>query len=183
MLLIVFSCAQHKIDTGVNLDEEPSQDFAESCHEAIAEWPDSWKGIEQSTLTEINRRRSEFADCRSMGTFEPVPALEMDPYLRCSSRFHSYWMGVHNIMQHESPGGDLGDDTWQRMSRAGFTGFGTGENVAVGFTGPSAVVEGWMSSDPHCAIIMDPNAKVAGVGYYYTPSGYMHYWTLNTGAY
>lgn len=181
-MLLFFACTEEKADTVVPIEQEVNEPD-ESCHEAILDWSDSWNGIEMSTLAEINLRRAEVADCRTGGVFQPAPTLEVDPYLHCSSRYHSYWMGQNNVLQHESPGGDLGEDTWQRMSNAGFTGFGTGENVAVGFVGPSDLVEGWMNSDAHCSIIMDPNATVAGVGYYYVQSGYMHYWTLNTGRY
>jgi uncharacterized protein YkwD len=92
-------------------------------------------------------------------------------------------MGQNEILEHDSPGGDLGGDPWERITNAGFSGYATGENVAAGYTGPVDVVDGWMSSDGHCSIIMDPNATHAGVGYYYIQTAFMHYWTLNTGTY
>ena len=165
--------------------EEPSypHDIAESCHPDVSEWSDAWYGMEVTTLEEINKRRAEPADCRSLGTFDPVPPLEMEPYLHCSARFHSLWMGVNNVLEHDSPGGDLGDDPWQRMTNAGFPGAATGENIAAGYGTPREVVQGWMDSDGHCSIIMNPDSTLAGLGYYNTQEGFIHYWTLNTGVY
>ena len=184
MVYLLAACMGEKLDTAEIVSEDTySYDIAQGCHSALADWTDPWLGMEFSTLDEINRRRAEPADCRSMGSFEAAPPLEKDPYLHCSARFHSYWMGQNELLEHDSPGGDLGEDPWERITNAGFPGFATGENVAAGYSGPSDVVDGWMSSDGHCSIIMDPNATHAGVGYYYIQSGFMHYWTLNTGTY
>ena len=186
MMLFIFGCMADKIDTATEeVTEEESYpiDVAESCHPSLEGWSDSWYGIEVATLEEINKRRAEPADCRTQGTFEPAPPLEMDPHLQCSSRFHSLWMSENELLEHDSPGGDLGDDPWQRIANAGFTGAPTGENIAAGYATPRDVVQGWMDSDGHCSIIMSPMSTVAGVGYYNAQQGYIHYWTLNTGAY
>lgn len=184
IFILIVACSGDKLDTADSVEEDAyPHDIAQSCHESVLEWNDSWMGLEFATLDEINRRRAEPADCRTQGTFNPAPPLEMDPYLHCSARFHSFWMGQNGVLEHDSPGGDLGEDPWERMTSAGFTGFGTGENVAAGYSSPADVVEGWMNSDGHCSIIMDPNAEFAGLGYYFIASGYSHYWTLNTGVY
>lgn len=155
----------------------------EACHIAVEGWSEDWSIFEEETLALLNQRRSEGADCQTGGVFSPAGPLEMNPYLRCSSRFHSYWMGVvQDDLMHESPGGDLGDDPWQRISSTGFPGSATGENIAAGYASPSDVVEGWMSSDGHCSNIMSPESNVVGVGYYVAPqSGYVHWWTTNFG--
>lgn len=47
------------------------------------------------------------------------------------------------------------------------------ENIAQGYTSPSAVVEGWMNSPGHRANILNANYTTTGVGYS-TPG---HYWS------
>ena len=119
-----------------------------------------WSTYEEEVLVLLNERRAEGADCRSGGQFAPAGPLSMSPYLRCSSRFHSYWMGIiQDELMHESPGGDLGDDPWQRIASTGFPGSATGENIAAGYSTPEDVVEGWMTSDGHCANIMAPGSE------------------------
>jgi uncharacterized protein YkwD len=83
--------------------------------------------------------------------------------------------------EHESPGGDLGEDPWERMTNAGFTGTEVGENIAAGYDSPEAVVAGWMDSDGHCSNIMNGAATLIGVGYY-RGGGYYHYWTQDFGS-
>ncbi len=48
-----------------------------------------------------------------------------------------------------------------------------GENIAMGYTTPAAVVDGWMNSSGHRANILNKNFTQIGVGY--VESG--HYWT------
>ena len=174
-----------KYDSGLLLEEEVQQGppIEEACHEAIEGWSDSWSDYEKEVLVLLNARRAEGADCQTEGQFAPAGPLTMSPYLTCSSRFHSYWMGIiQNELMHESPGGDLGNDPWQRIASTGFPGSATGENIAAGYSTPEDVVAGWMSSDGHCANIMTPGSNVVGVGYFVAPqSGYVHWWTTNFG--
>ena len=183
--VLIFACQSEKaLDTGQHEDVQEDTypyDIAEECHPDLAGWSDPWMGAEFAALNDINRMREMGADCNSMGVFEPAPPLEMDPYLHCSARYHSLWMVENDAMQHASPGGELGENPQERMTNSGFPGLGIGENVAAGSPSPTDTVASWMASDGHCANIMSPDANVAGVGYYNTDLGYMHYWTLNTG--
>ena len=185
MYIFLLACGAEKeaSDTAIEEIEEEvyPNDIAKSCHEAVEVWTDPWLGIEFATLEEINLRRSQAQDCRTQGTFEPAPPLEMDPYLQCAARYHSYWMWENKTYEHDSPGGDLGDDPWQRIANAGFTGSPTGENIAFGYATPFDAVEGWMNSDGHCSIIMNPDSTLAGLGFYQANDDYIYYWTLNTG--
>ena len=55
----------------------------------------------------------------------------------------------------------------------------SGEVIAFGFGGdPDAAVGGWMASEPHCVIIMNPNKRFVGIGYaLYDPNE--HSWVAN----
>ena len=155
---------------------------AEQCHESIQGWSETWSLIEEQVLIEVNRRRAEGADCGSTGVFDSTAPLEMNSRIRCSARYHSLWMTETGIYEHDSPGGELGDDPWQRMERTGFQGDPTGENIAFGYDSPNDVVNGWMASDGHCSNIMEPSSNVLGVGYVRASSGtYEHVWTQNFG--
>lgn len=161
--------------------EPPPPDPAEDCHPDVADWPESWADLEDQVLERVNEERAAGADCGSSGTYAPTGPLAMEDHLRCAARYHSMWMADNDTLAHESPGGDLGDTPWARMSAAGFTGTQIGENVAAGYGSAAAVIEGWMDSDGHCANIMNPSASLIGVGYVRGGS-YGHTWTQDFGS-
>jgi uncharacterized protein YkwD len=152
-------------------DDDPPDDDPPSDPEVpsnaycdpVADWPDEWRAFEEEVLALVNERRAGGADCHSQGTFAPAGPLEFDLALRCAARAHSMDMGVRDFFSHTNPDGD---DPGDRMSYAGYSGFGWGENIAWGYPTSSDVVAGWMSSDGHCANIMRPQWTVIGVGYY-----------------
>lgn len=160
--------------------EEEEPDWSEACHEAIADWPDAWAAFEEQVVELSNQARARGANCGTYGSYPPVGAVEMDPYLRCAARYHSWWMADTGVFDHYSVGGDLGDDPWERMASAGFSGSGVGENIAAGYSTPAQVVQGWLDSDGHCANLMSSSAKLIGVGYAEGGS-YGTWWTQNFG--
>ena len=107
--------------------------------------------------------------------------LTMEAHLQCAARYHSYWMAENDVFEHESPGGNLGDDPWERMTAAGYPGFGVGENIAAGYADPTSVVAGWMDSDGHCSNILNGDATEIGVGYY-AGGSWGTYWTQDFGS-
>lgn len=50
------------------------------------------------------------------------------------------------------------------------------ENIYQSPATPEAAVEGWMASPGHRANILDANLHAIGIGYYYTDTGWQHYW-------
>ena len=173
-LLLTFAC-----DDG-SLPEE------ELCHPDAYGWPNDWSEYENEVLSLINELRGEGATCfdsEGNGTDYPsADPLEMEPNLRCAARVHSKWM-TENGMQHDSPGGPLGDDPWERMENAGYEGNPMSENIAAGYSTPEDVVAGWMSSTAgHCTAIMNENTNQIGVGYAQdSDADYSHFWTLDFG--
>ena len=126
-------------------------------------------------LTLVNQERAAGADCGSYGSYRPTGPLTMEDNLRCAARYHSLWMAENNAFEHESPGGDLGDDVWERINSTDFAGTAIGENIAAGYSTARSVVDGWMESDGHCSNMMNPSASLIGVGYYQGGS-YGAYW-------
>ena len=155
---------------------QTAEDAAEACHPDLADWPEEWAAIEEAVLERTNAARAQGQDCGSYGIFGPAGPLTMEPHLRCAARYHSLWMAQTGTFDHYSVGGDLGEDPWQRIANAGFTGSAIGENIAAGYGSAAEVVQGWIDSDGHCANLMNPSAGQLGVGY--AQGGpYGTYWT------
>ncbi|MBE1487801.1 CAP domain-containing protein [Plantactinospora soyae] len=89
-----------------------------------------------------------------------------------AARLHSQDQGEHTNMSHT---GSDGSDFVERARRAGYSS-PIGENVAMGYATPAAVMEGWMNSSGHRANILNCNAKAMGVGVATGTDGRL-YWT------
>jgi uncharacterized protein YkwD len=104
--------------------------------------------------------------------------LQPSARLRAAATAHSSDMVVRSFFAHVSPnGGTLTD----RVRRAGYGGRTLGEDIGWGTYGlatPAAIVQAWMHSPPHRAVILSPKFREIGVGVTLgTPSG-----RTNTGA-
>jgi uncharacterized protein YkwD len=93
-----------------------------------------------------------------------LPALRDAPALRRAADGHARDMVVRGFFDHVSPGGATLTD---RVRRAGYGGLSLGEDIGWG-TGelgtPAAVVDAWMHSPPHRAVILHPRFREIGVG-------------------
>ena len=135
--------------------------------------------FEDQVLVLINQRRTAGATCGATA-YPPVGPLTMNASLRTAAQNHSLDMATQNYFSHTSLDGRTFD---QRIRNAGYAGaFPLGENIAGGQSTPQAVVDGWMGSPGHCAIIMNGAFRATGVGYAFNPSAtYRHYWTQTFG--
>lgn len=140
----------------------------------VATWNATWAKLESDVLTLVNQKRAAGATCG--GVAKPkVAALTLDTKLRCAARKHSKDMGTRNFFSHT---GSNGSTFSQRITSAGYTWTGAGENIAAGQTTAAAVMNSWMTSTGHCNNIMNGTFKHLGVGYYYSATAtYKHYWT------
>ena len=66
-----------------------------------------------------------------------------------------------NLMTHTGSDGSSAGD---RLTRAGFTWHGWGENVAWGYTSTAQVMTGWLGSAGHCSNLMNAGWTVVGMG-------------------
>ena len=83
--------------------------------------------------------------------------------LRESAQLNRSAQGWSNAMvdQHDfTHGGDFS----ARISAVGFNWSNVGENIATGYTTPSAVVAAWMASPGHCRNILSPVYREVGTG-------------------
>ncbi len=119
---------------------------------------------EQAVFDEVNRIRC------SMG----LRPFRFSPSLHGIAEAHSREQSTYGYMGHSSP--DPRRQTLlQRMQLGGYDGMVFGEVVAWGYRTPQSVVEGWMNSRDHRAILVDRDMQEAA----YSRIG--DYWTGNFG--
>jgi uncharacterized protein YkwD len=129
-------------------------------------------GIEAQVVALVNQNRVAAG----------LSPVVMESHLLAAARRHSLDMAGHSLCSHT---GSDGSSPWDRISQAGYPYSGIGECVGCGYNTAAAVVDGWMGSAGHKAIIMDAAARDIGVGYAACTSGsctYPYSWTLDTGA-
>lgn len=137
-------------------------------------------GFQAEALRLINQRRAAGASCGARGSFAPTTALSWDAKLAQAAYGHARDMADHDYFSHT---GRNGSTLGQRVSAAGYTWSAVAENIAAGTRSVSATVDGWMSSDGHCANLMSPSYRHVGLACAAnTASTYGHYWTLNLAA-
>jgi len=122
-----------------------------------------------------------------------LPPLKQVQALTVAARGHSEDMALNDFFSHI---GSDGSTVAQRVSRAGYALWTiAAENIAAGFPTPEEVVRAWLNSPSHRDILLHPQLREIGVGYYYQsndqgnvrlPEGavggpYYHYWTQDFG--
>ena len=92
---------------------------------------------------------------------------------------HSQDMAANNYFSHTSQDGRSMAD---RINATGYAWSTIGENIAAGYPGVNAVVDGWMASDGHCANIMKAAfQEMALACVASSSSSYSNYWTMEAG--
>lgn len=142
-------------------------------HEAPPEGePFTPTAVAQEMLELVNDARSSARTCGEQAQ-PAVPPLELEARLTAAAQGHSEDMFDNSFMGH---GGSNGSNFIQRAERSGYRWTLLAENVAVGYTEPTAVMAGWLQSPGHCANIMMAGIIELGVGLEGT------YWTQMFGA-
>ena len=132
-------------------------------------------------LSLINEARAVARDCG--GTMYPAqPALQWSDSLAEIAMIHSMDMARNGYFSHTSlDGTSMGERVFPYWS-----GSRVGENIAASSIDrtDAYVVQLWLDSSGHCALIMDPDFSHAGIGVGRNPeNGYdfHHFWTLDFG--
>jgi uncharacterized protein YkwD len=97
-------------------------------------------------------------------TSRGLSALAPSARLRAAAAAHSADMIARRFFDHVSPGGATVTD---RVRRAGYSGRTLGEDIGWGTAelgSPAAIVQAWMHSPPHRAVILSPRFREIGVG-------------------
>jgi uncharacterized protein YkwD len=156
---------------GTDTDAEPTAGTQGTC---------GFANFQAEAVRLINQRRAAGASCGTRGSFPPAAALSWDARLATAAYGHSRDMADKNFFSHT---GSNGSSASQRVSAAGYTWSAVGENIAAGYGSVSAVVDGWMRSDGHCANLMNARYRHMGLACAASAgSTYGRYWTLNVAA-
>lgn len=115
---------------------------------------------EQEVIRLVNEIRAE----------NGLKALTYDWELGRVARYKSQDMKDNHYFSHNSP---VYGTPFQMIRNFGISYRTAGENIAMGYRTPQAVVDGWMNSSGHRANILSSSFTKIGVGY--VPSG--NYWT------
>ena len=133
-----------------------------------------------SLLARINQVRARGADCGVDGVFGAAAPVAWNDKLTLAAEGHSQDMAAKNYFSHTSADGRTLAD---RVNATGYAWASLGENIAAGYPGVNAVMDGWIASPGHCANLM--NAGFAEVGVVCVPGvagdTYSTYWTMDLG--
>ncbi len=122
-----------------------------------------WPG--RRVVTIVNLRRAEAG----------LRPLQLHADVHVAARKHSADQARMGRMTHT---GSDGSNAGQRISREGYRWSAWGENVAMGYPTPRAVVRAWMHSSGHRANILTRTFRHIGVGVIRAGNGTI-YWTLD----
>jgi uncharacterized protein YkwD len=141
----------------------------------------SLNSYEQQLVKYINHER----------TARHLAKLQVNAKLVDSARAHSAEMGLLKYFDHNSPTGE----TWgarianHGYTRQGFRVWKAGENIAWGaglYSSPVAIVDQWMHSAAHRAVVLTKDFRDVGVGAvscngYGSVDGMVWFFTLDLG--
>ena len=139
-------------------------------------------------LTAINTLRSQGRSCGNAGYFSAAPVLRWDDSLYRASYEHSRDMMRSNSFSHKGSQSTFdwtanvqalsgGSSFKDRIENNGYTKWkNIAENIAMGSSTVGQVMDSLVSSDGHCANIMNPLFTDVGM------AAVNHYWTQNFAA-
>ena len=147
-------------------DPEPDPDPDPEPHPD----PDPEFGATAMRLLElVNEARAEARSCGARGWFDATHPLALEARLVRAAQGHSDDMNANGFFSHTGSDGSSPPD---RVTREGYVWAAVGETIARGQSTPERVVDAWLASDGHCAILMSTRYTELGAG------EASRYWTL-----
>jgi uncharacterized protein YkwD len=139
-----------------------------------SDWGTSRPDLASQVVTLINNHRT------SMG----LVALKVSPTLTNAAVWKARHMARYQYMQHDDPAPPIARTVPDRLEACGYPSrtTGWGENIAYGYTTPSAVVQAWLNSPGHRANIERASYRSTGVGAAASASGVL-YWSQEFGTF
>jgi uncharacterized protein YkwD len=126
----------------------------------------------------VNAARASARRCGS-SEFAAAAPLSADATLAQVALAYAQDMAAHSFLEHV---GRDGSTPAQRIAAAGYRWRESGENLASGQTSAEEVVNGWLHSPEHCANLMDPGFRQAGIAFAVDPSSAAGiYWAMEFG--
>jgi uncharacterized protein YkwD len=117
--------------------------------------------FESTMLGLLNDARAEGRNCGNE-FFPAAPPLGWDDRIEAAALGHSMDMAENQFFSHE---GSDGSDTGDRLMNEGYDPSAWGETILAGIEDEAAVVEAFLDSPGHCAILMDPAYEDVGAGF------------------
>lgn len=127
--------------------------------------------FESDLVSQVNRFRAD----------KGLATLRVSDTLTAAAKWMSTDMATWDYFSHTSLDGR---SPTQRMADAGYPAYSTwtGEDLAAGYTSATEVMQGWINSPAHYAVLVNPAYRAIGVGRAYgAGSTYGWYWTANFG--
>jgi len=115
-----------------------------------------------------------------------LPPLKQQEDLDEAAAYHSQDMAVDDYFEHDSynrlNGELVFEKRWYDRVDEYYSGWSNlGECIAAGYTSPQSVVNGWLNSPGHRAILLSEDYREIGAGYYAGAGYYYTYWTADFG--
>jgi uncharacterized protein YkwD len=121
------------------------------------------------------------AQVNSFRASRGLSTLVVSDSLTLAAKWMATDMSVNNYFAHTSLDGR---SPTQRMADAGYPAFTTwsGEDLAAGYASAAQVLQGWINSPAHLAVLTNPAYRAIGIGRSYSPaSQYGWYWDADFG--
>jgi uncharacterized protein YkwD len=134
----------------------------------VATWPAARADLATQVVDLINAHRAQLG----------LAALVVSPTLTAAATWKARHMSAYGYMDHDDRAPPVARTAGQRIAACGYPSGTWGENIAEGYTGAQAVVEGWLSSPEHRANIENPAYRATGVA----AAGAPLYWAQTFGA-
>lgn len=144
-----------------------------------------WTGLAPSAPAEaatLDAAESDLvAQVNAFRASRGLPTLVVSDSLTAAAKWMAIDMAVDDYFSHTS---NDGRTPQRRMADAGYPAYQTwtGENLAAGYTSASQVLQGWIASPGHYAVLTNPSYRAIGVGRAYSSgSSWGWYWTMDVG--
>ena len=136
----------------------------------VPETPEQEETPETESMTQTEKSAGELVNTyRAENGLEP---LTISAELSVKARIKSQDMRDNNYFDHNSP---TYGSPFDLMKSLGITYRTAGENIAMGYTSPEAVVSAWMNSPGHRANILSTSYTNMGIGFV---DGYWTQWFI-----
>src|SRR5438270_3396958 len=138
-------------------------------------------GIVARAATLDSGENDLLAQVNSFRAARGLSTLVISDSLTLAAKWMATDMSVNNYFSHTSLDGR---SPTQRMADAGYPAFSTwaGEDLAAGYTAAAQVLQGWINSPAHLAVLTNPAYRAIGIGRSYSSaSQYGWYWAADFG--
>lgn len=166
--LLVFSQFLQSCSVASLIDEIEDQ-----VSTSVNECADDVGACEDAMLESVNVVRLEPQDCGDEGLFDVTTELVWNDDLAEAALVHARDMAENEVRTHE---GSDGSDVFERVQAEGYEADYVLENLAYGMGSVAEAMSGWMSSDGHCANIMNTGVTEFGMAYIEESDTNPHLW-------